>query len=349
MLKIDKNIIIAIDSAKKLEDLHHLVQNAIELEHATIPPYLTAMFSFHPNTNKEIWEIINSVVIEEMLHMSIASNVLNALGGKPAINVEHFIPKYKGHLPMGIGGSLEVGLEQYSKKQVKNVFMEIEEPEHPIDFPTIMSLVSKKEETFATIGQFYHAVQCKIDELADDILPGKVERQFTTRFFPAEELFPIITKQDAIKAIDIIIEQGEGSENSPIDPEGELAHYYRFEELYYGHRLIKDATAENGYSFTGPEIPFDKSAVYNLFPNTKLAMLPDGTEEKRLANQFSFVYAKLLNALHRTFNGDVGFFDNTFGLMYDLKLIANRLCAMDFPGKEAYKIGPTFEYVDINV
>lgn len=347
MLLIDKSFVHKVRQAKTYKDLHSLLQNAIELEHATIPPYLTAMFSLKPGTNREIWKIIHSVVLEEMLHMSIACNVLNALGGQPAINKAEFVPKYPGPLPMGIGSGmgLIVGLERYSKKQVKNVFMEIEEPEDPLHFPVVrsMDMLESVEPEFGTIGQFYAAIQEQIAKLPGTELPGDPAFQMTTPFYSKSELFPIHTKEDAIKALDIIIEQGEGTPESPIDPEGELAHYYRFEELYVGRALVKDPSVEEGYSFSGPKIPFSAKDVYPILPNTKTADLPEG-EAKNQVVQFNAIYRKLLNGLHRTFNGEPDYFENTIGLMFDLKLYAEKLCAIPFPGKPGFTVGPSFEF-----
>jgi len=69
------------------------LQNAIELEHSTIPPYLYALYSLAPGANKEVAEIIESVVIEEMLHITLASNVLNALGGTPVLDRPDGVPR----------------------------------------------------------------------------------------------------------------------------------------------------------------------------------------------------------------------------------------------------------------
>ncbi|PSL31322.1 ferritin-like domain-containing protein [Dyadobacter jiangsuensis] len=342
MLQIDSRYIEKALTANALEELYPLLQNAIELEHSTIPPYLTAMFSLNPGTNPVQRQIIHSIVIEEMLHMTIAANILNALGGKPVINSADFVPEYPGPLPMGIGNGLIVGLEKYSTDVVKNVFMEIEEPENPIVFKSV-SLAEMP--TYSTIGAFYQAIQQKIEELAPDELPGDKSKQVTSSFFPADELFPIYTKQNAIDAINIIIEQGEGTSTSPLDQEDELAHYYRFEELYKGKRLVKDDTAPNGYSFSGPPIPFSPDGVFPLFPNTKTSMLPVGSEEWNRMNEFNTSYYSLLSGLHTTFNGQPGMLDNTVGVMYDLKLTAQKLCATPFPGKPGYNIGPSFEFI----
>src|SRR4051812_44331954 len=105
MIRLDRKVIEAVQAAASREELYPWLQNAIELEHSTIPPYLTAMFSLKPGKNDEIARLIRSIVQEEMLHMTIVGNILIAIGGHPAINLPRFIPKYPGPLPMSIGGS----------------------------------------------------------------------------------------------------------------------------------------------------------------------------------------------------------------------------------------------------
>jgi hypothetical protein len=59
------------------------LQGAIKLEHSTIPAYLYALYSLKPGENQRIADLLTSIVQEEMLHMSLACNVLNAIGGEP--------------------------------------------------------------------------------------------------------------------------------------------------------------------------------------------------------------------------------------------------------------------------
>ncbi|MBD0254843.1 MAG: ferritin-like protein [Cytophagales bacterium] len=345
MLKIKREFVDRALRAASPQELHELLQGAIELEHATIPVYLTAMISLKPGQNREIWRVIHSVVIEEMLHFCIAANVINALGGRPVINKPGFVPAYPGPLPMHINGSLVVGLEPFSKALVKDVFMEIEEPEDPLVFPVKAFGAAAAPPTFATIGQFYRAIQEKIDELAPDRLPGDPARQVANHsFFSDKDLFPVTTKREAIEALRIIVEQGEGTSTSPVDETGELAHYYRFEELYVGRRLVVDPASPEGYSFSGAVFPFDAQGVYPLAPNTKAADLPGQSEQRRQADQFNRLYTSLLDGLHRTFDGQPGALDATFGLMYDLKLVGERLAAMEYPGKSENTVGPPFEF-----
>src|SRR5579864_6264652 len=116
------------------EGLHRALQHAIELAHSTIPPYLYALYSLDPVRNATIYSLILSIVLEEMLHMSLACNILNAIGGSPVIDHPQFIPQYPGPLPGAVESQLIVPLARFSLDLVKNVFMVIEEPETPLSF-----------------------------------------------------------------------------------------------------------------------------------------------------------------------------------------------------------------------
>src|ERR1700761_6590374 len=111
-----------------VEGLRSALQSAIELEHSTIPPYLYALYSIKQRENAEIAALILSVVLEEMLHMALACNILNAVGGKPDMDKPSFIPKYPGHLPGSVQDELVVGLAPLSIDVVQKTFMGIEEP-----------------------------------------------------------------------------------------------------------------------------------------------------------------------------------------------------------------------------
>lgn len=352
MLKIAVRYVQEVAAASSAQDLHHLLQAAIELEHATIPPYTTALLSLRPGTNQEIRDIIHDITIDEMLHMSIATNVLNAIGGCPRIDHPNFIPTYPGHLPMAIGEGLMVGLEGLSREVVKNVFMEIEEPEDPIQFPVLeVRALAGAEPTFRTIGQFYQAIIQKIGALGDGIFVGDPERQLVSAGWFGDRLFPITDAASACRALTLIVEEGEGTPDSPVDPDGDLAHYYRFAQIYHGRRLVRDDSAPNGYSYSGAPVTLDDDGVHSLIANQKAAGLDPDTEARRRANQFNFTYTKLLKALQRTFDGDPGYLDSAIGLMFELRLTGQRLCELpaivggESSGKNA---GPPFEYTAFN-
>ena len=62
----------SVRTITSLESLREHLQWAIELEHSTIPPYLCALYSIAPGRNSEATELVSSVLLEEMLHMTLA-------------------------------------------------------------------------------------------------------------------------------------------------------------------------------------------------------------------------------------------------------------------------------------
>jgi len=341
MLKVRRELIEGVKQAGKKEDLYRYLQNAIELEHATIPPYLTAMFSLKPGRNEEIRQLIRSIVIEEMLHLTVSANILVAIGGWPEINTPHFIPKYPGPLPMGIGGEgFEVGIEPFSKKLVHDVFMVIEEPEHPIPIQTF----AESAEEYGTIGEFYRAIQKKIIELGNGIfVPGSDKRQ-VQEWFGYTHLFPVTDVDGAVKAIELVVTEGEGTSSDPFQSPGDPAHYYAFAEIYHGRKIIKTKT---GYAYGGAPIPFDESGVYPMKPNAKISDYPEGTQARVRVEQYAYTYSSLLNALHESFNGKPDNIQVAMGLMYELRIEAVSLMSTELGDGSGLTAGPSYHYVNV--
>ena len=335
-----------------LADLRSALQKAIELEHATIPPYLTANFTLFNTGNDQISDLIGSILGEEMLHLSIACNVLNAIGGKPVLNKPGFIPRYPGPLPGGVETGLQVPLEKFSKDLVKKVFMVIEMPDKPIDIPS--NEMATKE---MTIGEFYKKIQKTIVDLetaakakGQTIFTGNQKEQMVyERFYPSTLLFKIIDQDSALKGIDIIIDQGEGSTTDPFvipaDSDGakEPAHYYRFEEIYKGKTLLPKTGG--GYIYGEPLIPFDDKLIPNMWPNPKMNDYPKDSQAYINSKFFNYNYTSLLNCLHQTFNGQPDKINTAMGIMFSLRLYALKLLAIPDPNNPGYVAGPSFEYV----
>ena len=111
-----------------IENLRRDLQTALELEHATIPPYLTALASIKNSFNREIHKVIRSIVIEEMMHLTLVANILNAVGGKPLLYSKDFLPHYPSRLPGGLQPDLIIPIEKLSLGLIRNIFMKIEQP-----------------------------------------------------------------------------------------------------------------------------------------------------------------------------------------------------------------------------
>lgn len=349
MLKLRSEIVHRIRAITDVAELHVYLQNAIELEHATIPVYLTGLFSIKQAQNIEVSEIIRSVVIEEMLHMTIASNVLNAIGGAPAINHPNFVPTFPGPLPMDVGSDrgLIATLEAVSKEQIHNVFMAIEEPSDPLLFPVKVRKMARNED-YSTIGEFYQAIIDKIQEMGESIFTGDHSLQVVdSQWFPPDELWKVIDVDTATRALELIVEQGEGTQLSPLDPERNLAHYYRFAEIYHGRRLVEDEDEELGWSYSGAPIELDMDGVFPLKANAKAEDYPAGSAARRYADQTNYTYSALLNCLHETFNGEPQKLDQAMGIMYELRLSVQKMVTIDLGNGE--HAAPPFQFVTTNV
>lgn len=109
-----------------LAELEAYLNAALRLEHATIPPYLTALYSLHPGSNSDAQHVIRVVVVEEMLHLTLVANVMNALGLQVDLTPDDFTPNYPAHLPSGEIDFL-VDIRPFSQAAV-TTFLNIERP-----------------------------------------------------------------------------------------------------------------------------------------------------------------------------------------------------------------------------
>lgn len=231
------------------------LQAAVQLELSTLPPYLYALWSIEPNPDPEhdpdpapVQETILSIVMEEMLHMGIACNLLVAVGSTPDIVAN--APAFPAQLPKHIHKGLVVDLAPLSAAAV-HTFMEIEEPEvHLVvdpDFTPSGDLL---------IGQFYEGLIDALKATSQTFSTvGQIDLNRGQR--PFTESFVISSLDGARKAIDVIRRQGEGTAAAPFenksDPE-ELAHFYQFGEILHGRRLTREAPFE----YTGDAVPMPR-------------------------------------------------------------------------------------------
>jgi len=109
--------------------LQDLLQTAILIEHSTIPPYLTALYSIKDGTNASASQIIRSVAVEEMLHLIMVCNVMNAVSIQPTVNRPQNYPTYPMKLPLNV--DFYVGLETFSTNSIAT-FIAIESPGNPL-------------------------------------------------------------------------------------------------------------------------------------------------------------------------------------------------------------------------
>lgn len=323
-----------------IEDVRAAVQTAIDLEFSTLPPYLYAKMSILPETNPAAMSRLSGIVGQEMIHMCLACNIMNAIGGTVRINP----PAYPGPLPGDIGGGLIVHLLPFSPAAMTQG-MAIEEPVSPIDPPVLMD--ARGADAPVTIGQFYHLLDQALAALPpSDWLPGNHQID-DSQFFPGQ-LFAVNDYADAHKAIDQIVSEGEGTpvspdgQGSPLTFQNELAHYYRFWEMQRNQVLVKDPNPV-GYGWGGP-LGIDWSRVYPAIPDPELHDFSNDPPAAREAQAAcDAAYTALVDALTATFRGATGGMGLAVRAMFDLRMAAIR--ALNTPLADGKSVaGPAFLY-----
>jgi Ferritin-like len=154
-----------------LAELKTNLQTAIEIELATIPIYLYTYYSIVRNAvsgegldraqlfANKAGGVIMSVAVEEMLHMSLSSNVLFSMGVEPQLygkapgKYPTPLPYHKPKGPPGPDGSTAVliPLARLSFEQLWH-FLQVEYPEQWDALP--------QDRDWQTIGQFYSYIRC---------------------------------------------------------------------------------------------------------------------------------------------------------------------------------------------
>ncbi len=126
--------------------LQEFLQLAILIEHSTIPPYLTALYSIKDGTNLLASQVIRSVVVEEMLHMIMVCNVMNAVNIQPSVNRPQNYPSYPMKLPLNV--DFFVGLETFSSNSIAT-FIAIESPSTPLVKAPVSHVGTEKMVAFS--------------------------------------------------------------------------------------------------------------------------------------------------------------------------------------------------------
>lgn len=217
--------------------------------------------------------------------------------------------------------------------------MEIEEPENPLVFPVERFGVFTTQAAPITIGQFYQAIKTQMAQLAatSNIFTGAPFRQLGVGL---PGLIRVTDLPSANKAIDQIVEQGEGTPELPLNPANAPAHYYLFAAAYHGRDLVPRSGIPP-FSYAGDPIPFDQTGIIGLITNPTPVRY-EGTAAAGPNEQFNRSYTKLLRMLHQTFNGSTSSVFGAISLMRQLRGEAMALTQIQIePGLFA---GPTFTY-----
>ncbi|MNV31018.1 Ferritin-like protein [compost metagenome] len=395
---IDKSSLMKLDYRPFLQEF---LQLGILIEHSTIPPYLTALYSIQDGTNLLASQIIRSVVVEEMLHMIMVCNVMNAVSIQPSVNRPQNYPSYPMKLPLNV--DFFVSLEKFSSNSIAT-FIAIESPSSPTvkapvtdhgtekvalfsrglpeenNFWNVESLKDFLQKNVDTIGEFYDVLfffivvfQVLAFYKANGRLPQSFEELNKGGIFtgnPAKQIRPdqyygsggkLHTVEDLLGVMEVFQEikgQGEGADDTifDVDPsqfeEGaELAHYFRFKEVFHEHFYIggnyEPFMDDQGMMPVttppvGKELLVDWNASYPMRTNVKLADYQSNPQLYAQGKAFNKTYKQLLDAIQAAVEGHAEELEKSIMYMYALKEQAVELMKQPLNGQE--NAGPTFEY-----
>ena len=346
------------------EALIYMLCEAAELEHGIMCQYLFAAFTLKQDegeglTPEELaaarrWrKVISHVATQEMLHLALVQNLLSAVGAAPHLSRPNF-PHPASHYPAGV----HLALLPFGEQALRH-FMFLERPEG-MDLkdgdglaafgravPHMMaSDIVPRGQDFATVGHMYRSIEAGFAHLCAKygekwLFVGPPRAQATQQHFRWPELVAVTDLASAQRAIDEILEQGEG-------PRGhwESAHFGQFVTILDEFEQAREAN--RGLEPARPVLPV------NVRPCDRDVEVPltDDLDTAKVMDLFNVAYEILLQIFERFFahteETDAqlkALADATIALMFQVikplgDLITTLPAGPSYPGVSA---GPSFE------
>lgn len=208
-----------------LEGLHAHLQDAIDLELWTIPYYLSTMYSIRDPAS-DAYQLIQSVVYQEMLHTQLACNLTNAFGGWPTFTA----PVYGGpkipHLNFKLDEPNPTHLYTPSSTDIGPLDQERINTMCLIEYPQWQSRttpdVQEDRSQYGSLGEFYDAIRVGVTELRDHLRGGVRQVDFFSAYYNNLPTATITRDgmegyRQAIELLNVITEQGEGQTQGDAD------------------------------------------------------------------------------------------------------------------------------------
>jgi hypothetical protein len=296
------------------EALIYMLYEAAELEHGIMCQYLFAAFSLKQREDEGLtaqeleavlrWRrVVAHVATEEMLHLALVQNLLSAIGSAPHLARPN-LPAPAHHYPAGV----ILTLVPFGERALQH-FMFLERPEgmalegaEGIDAPVHEAVpllaegdIVPQPQDFATIGHLYRSIEHGIDHLAEkfgerNLFAGPARAQATSDYFHWPELVPVTDLASAHRAIDTILEQGEGARGH-----WRNAHFGQFVQILDEYRQLKAANPD-----FEPARPVLFATVRSSERDDTVPRITDDVAS-RCTDLFNVGYEILLQMLHRYF------------------------------------------------
>ncbi|WP_374673073.1 ferritin-like protein [Ideonella sp.] len=346
------------------EQLLHLLTEAAELEHNLLCSYLYAGFSLKTGTDEDLtdgelaavsrWRAsLRTVCMEEMAHLAQVANLMVALGARPHFDRPN-LPVAPGYHPAGI----VVALAPFSDEALQHfIFLERAPQDPHRDTPPAVpdsppapasralpptARLTPHAPDYRTIGEFYARIADGLRALADHSprpFPGGAAAQMRPEELPGQPLEVVTDLASALRAIEQVVAQGEGSGDDRED-----GHYARFVAMQQELRALR--RRRPGFEPARPaathpvmRAPVARGRVHVTHP----AAVP-------LLDAFNASYALMLRAWSTLYDtpqahADVrqAVWSVAVGAMHAMGELGTALTRLPArPGRRAPRAGPTF-------
>lgn len=197
-----------------------------------------------------------------------------------------------------------------------------------------------------TIGAFYAEIIEGLEKAAaaigeQSLFRGDPGRQLARDYFNAGggSLVAVTDLASAQAALTEIVDQGDGDPASRYDKDGDLGHYFRFEQLKYDRSYLPSDSAG---APSWPAVGVDFGAVYPMIANPRGDDYAD-PELRAASDAANRSWSGLLRQLEAAFNGFPEALLTAVPAMFSLRDRALVLLANPLPCGGGRHAGPTFE------
>ena len=295
------------------KELTYLLCQAAELEHGVMCQYLYAAFSLKDAPGPGIrddqleaverWrKVLLAVGAEEMLHWAVVQNLLTAVGSAPYVSRPHLPHQAKGY-PLGV----QLHLLPFGEAALRH-FVYLERPSgsdlsdapglEPVGsapLPMGPDEVIARGQDFDTLGHLYRSIEAGLAHLAeklgeDRLFIGPAFHQANEATFGWPDLVPITDLDGAARALERVVEQGEGATG-----DWATAHYGRLLAVLEEYLAVR--AADPGFEPAHPVQAAGMRAVEDIEPDVYITDPATGA----CSDLFNAVYELILQMIARYF------------------------------------------------
>src|SRR5215218_2733882 len=296
------------------EQLVYLLTQAAELEQGILCEYLFALYSLRRDPGDGLdpeqlalvtrWgDTLAGIAVQEMLHLTLATNLLTAVGATPHFHRPNFPIRCQWYPP-----DVQVALVPFGEEALRH-FLYLERPDQ-VDVAdgelfsrvcecrpltaTPATLMAEPQD-YTTVGHLYRSIGHGFAHLVErygeaEVFIGPPEAQATRELLGWSELVAVTDLASAEAAIATIVEQGEGA-----DGDWRKAHFGRLSTIL--EEYLAATKADPSFEPARPAQP----AYVRRPPDQPLAVVISDPLTAQVADVFDAAHQTLLQLLCRLF------------------------------------------------